>query len=109
MVLEKTLRIPWTARRYKYSNGKESNPQYSLERLMLILQYFGHLIWKAIGKDCDPGKDWNQKEKGEAEDELVRYHHRLNGHIFEQTPGGSGIQRNLMCCSPWDHKESSTT
>ena len=76
---------------------------------MLILQYFGHLIQKAIGKDCDPGKDWNQKEMGTAEDEIVRYHHRLNGHIFEQTPGGSGIQRNLMCCSPWGHKESDTT
>ena len=46
---------------------------------------------------------------GAAEDEIVRYHHRLNGHIFEQTPEGSGIQRNRMCCSPQGHKESGTT
>ena len=103
------LRIPWTARRPNHSNQKESNPEYSLERLMLIRQYFGHLIQKAIGKDCDPGKDWNQKVMAAAEDKIVRYHHRLNGHIFEQTPGCSGIQRNLMCCSPWGHKESDTT
>ena len=76
---------------------------------MLIRQYFGHLIQKAIGKDCDSGKDWNQKEMGAAEDEIVRYHHRLNGQIFEQTPGGSVIERILMCCSPWGHKESGTT
>ena len=103
------LRIPWTARRSNHSNRKESNPEYSLERLMLILQFFGHLIWKAIGKDCDTGKAWNQKQMGAAEDEIVWYHHPLNGHILEQTPGGSGIQRNLMCCSPWGHRESGTT
>ena len=49
------------------------------------------------------------KEMGAVEDEMVRYHHQLNGHIFEQTPGGSGIQRNLMCCNPWGHKESHTS
>ena len=77
------LRVPWTSRRSNHSNLKESNPEYSLERLMLMLQYFTHLMQRAIGKDCDPGKDWNQKEKGAAEDEMVRYHHQLNRHIFE--------------------------
>ena len=42
-----------------------------------------------IGIDPDAGKDWRQKEKGEAEDEMVGWHHWLNGHEFEQTPEGS--------------------
>ena len=44
-----------------------------------------------------------------AEDEMVREHRRLNGHEFEQTPGDSGGQRSLVCCSPWGHKEWDTT
>ena len=42
-----------------------------------------------------------QKEKGTTEDEMVRWHHQLNGHEFKQTPGDSGGQRSLMCFSPW--------
>ena len=41
-----------------------------------------------FGKDSDDGKDWGQEEKGAAENEMVGWHHRLNGHEFEQTPGG---------------------
>ena len=44
-----------------------------------------------------------------AEDEMVREHHQLNGHEFEQTPGNSGRRRSLACCSSWGHKESDTT
>ena len=44
-----------------------------------------------------------------AEDEMVREHHQLNGHEFEQTLGDSGGQRSLVCCSPWGRKESNTT
>ena len=66
---------------------KEINPEYSLEGLLLKLklQYFGHLMRKAwfIGKDPDAEKDWKQKEKGAAEDEMVRGHHQLNGNKFE--------------------------
>ena len=62
-----------------------------------------------IGKDPDAGKDWRQKEKGEAEEEMVREHQQLNGHEFEQTPGDSGGQRILACCGLWSHKESDTT
>ena len=43
-----------------------------------------------IGKDPDAGKDWGQEEKGATEDEMVSWHHWLNGHDFEQTPGDSG-------------------
>ena len=53
--------------------------------LKLKLQYFGHLMQRAIGKDPDAGKDWGQQKKGAAEDEMVRVHHQLNGRESEQT------------------------
>ena len=57
-----------------------------------------------IGKDLDAGKDWRQEEKGMTEDEMVEWHHWLNGHEFEQTPGDSEGQGSLACCSPWGIK-----
>ena len=62
-----------------------------------------------IGKDPDAGKDRRQKEKRAAEDTVVREHHQLNGHQFEQTLGDSEGQGGLACCSPWGCKESDTT
>ena len=62
-----------------------------------------------IGKDPDAGKDWRQEEKGMTEDEMVGWHHWLNGHEFEQALGVSDGQGSLACCSPWDCKESDTT
>jgi len=62
-----------------------------------------------IGKDPDAGKDWRQREKGMTEDEMFGWHHWLNGHEFEQTPGIGDRQGSLVCCSPWGHKESDTT
>ena len=59
------------------------------------------LIWK----DPDAGKDWRWEEKGMTEDEMVVWHHRLNGHEFEQTPGAGDGQGGLACCSPWGRKE----
>ena len=53
------------------------------------------------GKDPDAGKDWGQEEKEETEDEMVGWHHWLNGHEFEQTPGDGEGQGSLACCSPW--------
>ena len=53
-----------------------------------------------IGKDTDAGKDRGQEEKGVIEDEMVGWHHRLSGHVFEQTPGDSGKDGNLARCSP---------
>ena len=60
-------------------------------------------------KDPDAGKDYGQEEKGMTEDEMVRWHHQLNGREFEQTPGDGEGQRSLVCCSPWGHKESDMT
>ena len=54
-----------------------------------------------IGKDPDAGKDWRQEKKGTAEDEMVGWHHRLNGHEFEQAPGDGEGRGNLARCSPW--------
>ena len=59
------------------------------------------------GKDPDAGKDWRQ-EKGMTEDEMLGWHHSLNGQEFEQAPGVDG-QGSLACCSPWDRKESDST
>ena len=55
------------------------------------------------------GKDRRQEEKGMAEDEMVGWHHRLDGHEFEYTPRVGDGQGSLACCSPWGHKESDTT
>ena len=62
-----------------------------------------------IGKDRDTGKDRRQEEKGTTEDEMVGWHHRLNGHEFEQTQGDSEGQGSLACYSPWGRKESDMT
>ena len=62
-----------------------------------------------IRKDPDAGKDWRQKEKGTTEDEMVGWHHQLNGHEFEQALGDGKGQGSLVCCNPWVHKESDTT
>ena len=79
------LRVPWTARRSNQSFLKEISPEYSLERLTLKLkfQYWPPVVknW-LIGKEPDVGKHWRQ-EKGMTEDEMVGWHHWLNGHEFE--------------------------
>ena len=59
-----------------------------------------------IGKDPDAGKDWRREEKGTTEDEMVGWHHQLDGHEFEQALGVGDGQKSLVCCSPWGRKES---
>ena len=61
-----------------------------------------------IGKAPDAGKDWRQEEKGMTEDEMVGWHHQLDGHEFEQTLGDSEGQGSLACCRSWGCKESDT-
>ena len=63
------------------------------------------LIWK----DPDAGKDWRQEEKGTTEDEMVGWHHQLNGHGFGWTLGVGDGQGGLACCNSWGRKESDTT
>ena len=80
------LRVPWNARRSNQSILKEIIPEYSLEGLMLKLKL--QLLWQPngkswlIGKDPAPEKDWRWEEKEMTEDEMVGWHHRLNGHEF---------------------------
>ena len=62
-----------------------------------------------IGKDPDAGKDWRQEEKGTTEDEIVGWHHRFDGHEFEQAPGVRDGQGSLACCSPRGGKHSDMT
>ena len=105
------LRVPWPARRSNQSILKEINSEYSLEGLMAEAS----IIWppdvksRLIRKDPDVGKGWRQEEKEMTEDEMVGWHHRLNGHEFEQAPGDGEGQGSLACCSPWVRKESDMT
>ena len=110
------LRVPWTARRSNQSILKETNPEYSVKGLMLKLklQYFGHVMQILfhrclIGKDSDAGKDWRQKEKREAEDEMAGWHHGLDGCESEWTPGAGDGQGGLVCCSSCGLKELDMT
>ena len=57
-----------------------------------------------IGKDIDAGKDWGQKEKGMTEDEMIGWHHWLNGHGFGWTLGAGDGQGGLAGCSSWGQK-----
>ena len=80
------LRIPWTARRTHQSILKEISLEYSLEGLMLKLKL--PILWPPdvkswlIWKEPDAGRGWGQEEKGTTEDEMVGWHHQLNGHEF---------------------------
>ena len=76
------MRVLWAARRSNQSLLKEISPEYSLEGLKLKLQYFGHLLGRADSLEKTPmlGK---QEEKGMTEDEMVGWHHLLDGHEFE--------------------------
>ena len=92
------LRVPWTARRSNQSILKEINPKHSLKwlKLKLKLQYSHYLMMKSwlIGIDPDAGKDWRW-EKGTTEDEMVGWHHWLNGHKSEPAPRDGEGQGSL--------------
>ena len=104
------LRVPWAARSNQ-SSLKEINPELKGLILKLKLQYFGHLMQRANSLEKNPYSriNWRQEEKGTTEDEVVGWHHQLNGYEFEQTPGDSDGPWSLVCCSPWGHKDSDTT
>ena len=106
------LRVPWTARRSNQSILKDQ-----------LWKFIGRtkaeakvpILWppdeksQLIAKDPDVGKDWGQEKKGPTEDEVVGWHHWLNGHESEQTPGYSEGQGSLACCSPWGCRETDWT
>ena len=106
------LRVPRAARRSNQSILKEISPEYSLEGLMLKLKAL--IFWPPdikkwlTVKDPDAGKVWRQEEKGTIENEIIGWHHQLDGREFEQAPGFGDGQRSLACCSPQSHKELDT-
>ena len=106
------MRVPWTARRSNQSILKEISPEYSLEGLMrkLKLQYFGHLMPRtdSLEKALMLGTIEGGRRRG-RKDEMVGWHHRLNGREFEPASGVGDGQGGLACCSPWGHKESDMT
>ena len=81
------LRVPWTARRFNQSILKEISPGCSLEGVMLKAEtpvfWPPHVKSGLIGKESDAGRDWGQEEKGMTEDEMVGWHHRLDGRESE--------------------------
>ena len=87
--------------------------EYSLGGLMLKLelQYFSHLIRRtdSLKKTLMLPEIENRRKRGMAEDEMIRWHHRLNGHELEKTLGDSEGPGRLVCCSPWSYKELDTT
>ena len=106
------LRVPWTARRSNQSTLKEISPEYSLEGLMLKLklQYFGHLMRRtdSLEKTLMLGKI-EGKRKREWQDEMVGWHHWIDGYEFEQALEVGDGQGSLACCSPWGCKQLETT
>ena len=106
------LRVPWTAKRFNQSILKEISPDYSLERLILKLklQYFGYLMERTdlLKKTLMLGKIEGRRRRRQ-QDEMVGWHHQLNGHEFEQTLGNSERQGSLACCSSRGHGELDMT
>ena len=68
--------------------------------LKLKLQYFGHLIRRTDSLEKTLMLGRRQEDKGTTEDEMVGWHHQLDGHEFEQAPGTGDGQGSLVCCSP---------
>ena len=69
-----------------------------------LILWLSNVMSRLIEKDPVAGKDWSQEEKGMTEDEMVAWHHWLNGHELDQTLGKGEGQANLASCSPWSCK-----
>ena len=110
VALEKTLESHLDCKEIKPVNPKENQLWIFIGRTDVgdeaLILWSPDVKSRLIEKYPDDGKDWGQEEKWATEDEMFGWHHRLNGHDFEQTLGDSGCQRNLECCSPLGCKES---
>ena len=113
MVLEKILESPLDSKEIKPVNPKGNQSWKFIGRTDAEAE--APILWShdvkswLIRKDPDAGKDWNQEEKGATGDEMVGWHHWLNGHEFKQTVRDSEGQGSLECCSIWGCKESDMT
>ena len=105
MVLEKTVESPLDCKEIHPVHPKGNQSWIFIGRTDADAET--PILWPPdvknwlIGKDLDAGKDWRQEEKGTTEDEMIGWHHRLDGHEFEWTPGVGDGQGGLACCSPW--------
>ena len=112
VVLEKTLESPLDCKEIKPVHPKGNQSWIFIGRT--DAQAETPVLWRPDeknwlpGKDPDAVKDWRQEQKGTTEDEMVRWHHQLNGHEFEWVLGVGDGQGGLACCSPWGCKESDT-
>ena len=111
VVLEKILEIPLNFREIKPVSPKGNQSWIFIGKTDAEAPLLSPTDAKnsLIGKGPDAGKDWRQEEKGTTEDEMVRWHHWLNGHEFEQALEVGDVQGSLACYSPWGHEESDTT
>ena len=113
VVLEKTFESPMDCKEIKPVNPKGNQSWIFIGRTDDETE--APMLWPPdpknwlIGKDPDVWKDWRQEEKGMTEDEMVGWHHQLNGHEFEQALGVGDGHGSLACCSPWVLKESDKT
>ena len=111
VVLKKTLESPLNSKAIKPVNPKGNQPWILIRRT----DAEAPILWppdadsRLTGKDANAGKDWEKKEKGATEDEMVGWHHRFNGHELRQTLRDSKGQQGLVCFSPLSLKESDTT
>ena len=108
VVLEKTLESPLDCKEVQQVNPKGNQSWIFIgrtdaeaETLILWPPYAKNWL---IRKDPDAGKDWRQEEKGMTKNEMVGWHHQLDGHEFEQDLGVGDGQRSLVCCCPWGHR-----
>ena len=113
VVLEKTLESPLDCKEIKSVNPKGNQPWIFIGRTDAkagapIRRPPDAKNW-LIGKDPDAGKDWRQEEKGMIEDEMVWWHHWVNGHEFDQALGVGDGQGSLACCSSWGCKKLDMT
>ena len=112
VMLEKTLESPVDSKEIQAVHPKENQSWIFIGRTDAEAE--APILWPPdvnnwlIRKDPDAGKDWRQ-EKGTTEDEMVGWHHQLDGHEFEQTLGVGDGQGSLVCCNPWGGKEPDTT
>ena len=113
VVLEKTLECPLDCKEIQPINPTGNHSWIFIGRTEAEAE--APMFWPPdvknwlTGKDPVVGKDWRQEEKGTPEDEMVGWHHQLDGHEFEQALGVGDGQGGLACWSPWGHKESDTT
>ena len=111
VVLEKTLESPLDCKEIQLVHPKGDQSWMFIGRTGIEAET--PILWPPdvkswlIGKDPYAGKDWGQGEKGTTEDEMVGWHHRLDGRESEWTLGDG--QGGLVCFSPWGCKESDTT